>query len=215
VLDFYQHQLSEIPASPCGAEATPRPIKARCHTQSLLATEEHERRRRVVLVIDEAHLLSPDQLEAIRLLAGVRLRRLGRKPAHLDAYGSTLRTAPNPHATSVSRVGYRGVDNSLSFRLSQAATRNFRGVLCRTQAQGQPAAIGATALISLCAQLEHYGGEGCWLPSMRWSSVSKPHPRRCAPRWGRFTARPRRASPGSPFGGTLPANGREPKALAL
>ena len=32
-----------------------------------MAAEEHERRRRVVLVIDEAHMLSPDQLEAIRL----------------------------------------------------------------------------------------------------------------------------------------------------
>jgi type II secretory pathway predicted ATPase ExeA len=48
----------------------PRGFRAElvAQTQSLLATEEHERRRRVVLVIDEAHLLSPDQLEAIRLL---------------------------------------------------------------------------------------------------------------------------------------------------
>jgi len=50
--------------------AVPRGFRAElvAQTQSLLATEEHERRRRVVLVIDEAHLLSPDQLEAIRLL---------------------------------------------------------------------------------------------------------------------------------------------------
>jgi type II secretory pathway predicted ATPase ExeA len=50
--------------------AMPRGFRAElvAQTQSLLATEEHERRRRVVLVIDEAHLLSPDQLEAIRLL---------------------------------------------------------------------------------------------------------------------------------------------------
>ena len=50
--------------------AMPRGFKAElvAQTQSLLAAEEHERRRRVVLVIDEAHLLSPDQLEAIRLL---------------------------------------------------------------------------------------------------------------------------------------------------
>ena len=48
----------------------PRGFRAElvAQTQSLLAAEEHERRRRVVLVIDEAHLLSPDQLEAIRLL---------------------------------------------------------------------------------------------------------------------------------------------------
>jgi type II secretory pathway predicted ATPase ExeA len=50
--------------------AVPRGFRAElvAQTQNLLATEEHERRRRVVLVIDEAHLLSPDQLEAIRLL---------------------------------------------------------------------------------------------------------------------------------------------------
>jgi type II secretory pathway predicted ATPase ExeA len=30
---------------------------------SLLAAEEAERRRRVIFVVDEAHLLSPDQLE--------------------------------------------------------------------------------------------------------------------------------------------------------
>ena len=34
----------------------------------LLAAEEAERHRRVVFVIDEAHLLAPDQLEEIRLL---------------------------------------------------------------------------------------------------------------------------------------------------
>src|SRR5579859_7131615 len=39
---------------------------------------------------------------------------------------------------------------------------------------------------------------------MRWSSVSKPHPRQCAPRWCRFTASQRRASPGFLFGGTVP-----------
>jgi type II secretory pathway predicted ATPase ExeA len=50
--------------------AVPRGFRAElvAQTQGLLATEEHERRRRVVLVIDEAHLLSPDQLETIRLL---------------------------------------------------------------------------------------------------------------------------------------------------
>jgi type II secretory pathway predicted ATPase ExeA len=47
----------------------------RFHTASLipqaadlLAAEEHERGRRVVLVVDEAHMLSPDQLEQLRLL---------------------------------------------------------------------------------------------------------------------------------------------------
>jgi len=50
--------------------ATPRFFKAEvmAQAQTLLAAEEHERRRRVVLILDEAHLLSPAQLEEIRLL---------------------------------------------------------------------------------------------------------------------------------------------------
>ncbi|MCU4185745.1 AAA family ATPase [Acidiferrimicrobium sp. IK] len=35
---------------------------------ALLAAEEAERHRRVVIIIDEAHLLTPAQLEEIRLL---------------------------------------------------------------------------------------------------------------------------------------------------
>jgi type II secretory pathway predicted ATPase ExeA len=37
-------------------------------TSELLAAEEHERGRNVVLILDEAHLLGPDQLEELRLL---------------------------------------------------------------------------------------------------------------------------------------------------
>ena len=37
-------------------------------TADLLAAEEHERGRTTILVLDEAHLLSPDQLEELRLL---------------------------------------------------------------------------------------------------------------------------------------------------
>jgi type II secretory pathway predicted ATPase ExeA len=37
-------------------------------TQDLLAAEEHERGRRTILIIDEAHLLTNDQLEELRLL---------------------------------------------------------------------------------------------------------------------------------------------------
>ncbi len=50
--------------------ATPRFFKAEvmAQAQTLLAAEEHERRRQVVLILDEAHLLSPAQLEEIRLL---------------------------------------------------------------------------------------------------------------------------------------------------
>ncbi len=55
--------------------ATPRFHKAEAINQAaaLLAAEEHERHRRVVFVIDEAHLLSPEQLEEIRLLSNADL----------------------------------------------------------------------------------------------------------------------------------------------
>lgn len=50
--------------------ATPRFHKAEVMAQasSLLAAEEAERHRRVVIVVDEAHLLTPAQLEELRLL---------------------------------------------------------------------------------------------------------------------------------------------------
>jgi type II secretory pathway predicted ATPase ExeA len=38
-------------------------------TMDLLAAEEHERGRSVVLVLDEAHLMTADQLEELRLLS--------------------------------------------------------------------------------------------------------------------------------------------------
>lgn len=55
--------------------ATPRFHKAEAINQaaSLLAAEEHERHRRVIFVIDEAHLLSPEQLEELRLLSNADL----------------------------------------------------------------------------------------------------------------------------------------------
>jgi type II secretory pathway predicted ATPase ExeA len=55
--------------------ATPRFHKAEAINQAaaLLAAEEHERHRRVLLVIDEAHLLSPEQLEEIRLMSNAEL----------------------------------------------------------------------------------------------------------------------------------------------
>lgn len=48
----------------------PRGYKAEliAQTQGLLAAEEHERRRGVVLLVDEAHLLDPEQLEDLRLM---------------------------------------------------------------------------------------------------------------------------------------------------
>ncbi len=55
--------------------ATPRFFKAEvmAQAQALLAAEEQERRRRVVFVVDEAHLLSPEQLEEIRLLTNAEM----------------------------------------------------------------------------------------------------------------------------------------------
>ena len=50
--------------------AQPRFFKAEvmAQAQTLLAAEELERRRRVVLIVDEGHLLTPEQLEELRLL---------------------------------------------------------------------------------------------------------------------------------------------------
>ncbi len=55
--------------------ARPRAQKAELIAQArtLLAAEEHERRRRVVFIIDEAHLLAPDQLEELRLLTNAEM----------------------------------------------------------------------------------------------------------------------------------------------
>ena len=49
---------------------TPRFHKAEvmAQTSELLEAEEAERHRRVVIVVDEAHLLTPEQLEELRLL---------------------------------------------------------------------------------------------------------------------------------------------------
>jgi len=55
--------------------AVPRFHKAALipQTMDLLAAEEHERGRTVVLVLDEGHLLSADQLEELRLLSNSEL----------------------------------------------------------------------------------------------------------------------------------------------
>ena len=55
--------------------ATPRFHKAEAILQvaELLHAEEAERHRKVVVVIDEAHLLSPEQLEELRLLSNAEM----------------------------------------------------------------------------------------------------------------------------------------------
>lgn len=80
-LDPSSHQLIYVPNPAFGTRglyltivsalgAQPRHSKADLMAQAaeLLDAEEHERHRRVVLVVDEAHLLSRDQLEELRLL---------------------------------------------------------------------------------------------------------------------------------------------------
>jgi type II secretory pathway predicted ATPase ExeA len=80
-LDPTRHHLVYIPNPAFGTRglyvaivsalgANPRFHKAEVMRQAadLLAAEEHERHRRVVLVVDEAHLLTPEQLEELRLL---------------------------------------------------------------------------------------------------------------------------------------------------
>jgi len=63
------------------------------------------------------HVIAP-------ILAGVRSPRLGRKPATwttADRHYEQLRIRMQP----CSRAGYRGLDNSLSLRLRQAARQSF------------------------------------------------------------------------------------------
>jgi type II secretory pathway predicted ATPase ExeA len=73
--------------------ATPRFHKAEAINQAaaLLAAEEHERHRRVIFVIDEAHLLSPEQLEELRLLSNAEL------DSHLPVRRDPLRPAHTGH----------------------------------------------------------------------------------------------------------------------
>lgn len=54
---------------------TPRFHKASLipQTADLLAAEEHERGRTVILILDEAHLLTADQLEELRLLTNAEM----------------------------------------------------------------------------------------------------------------------------------------------
>ena len=85
-LDPTRHQVIYVPNPAFGTRGlyvtivralggSPRFMKAElmAQTQDLLAAEEEERHRRVVLVIDEAHLLDPAQLEEIRLLTSSKL----------------------------------------------------------------------------------------------------------------------------------------------
>lgn len=85
-LDPTRHQVIYIPNPAFGTRglyvtivralgADPRFHKAEVMAQAadLLAAEEAERHRRVVIVIDESHLLTPAQLEELRLLTNSQM----------------------------------------------------------------------------------------------------------------------------------------------
>lgn len=65
---LYQNVVTRLGAAPRFHTAT-----LIAQTMELLATEKNERGRQVVLVIDEAHLLSTSQLEELRLLTNTEL----------------------------------------------------------------------------------------------------------------------------------------------
>lgn len=80
-LDRTRHQVIYVPNPAFGTRGlyvtivnalggTPRYRKAEliAQTADMLAAEEAERHRRVVFVVDESHLLAPEQLEELRLL---------------------------------------------------------------------------------------------------------------------------------------------------
>ena len=71
----------------------------------LLAAEEHERGRNVVIVLDEAHLLGVDQLEELRLLTNAELDShspfacllVGQPEAFLNAASRDIANNEAPH----------------------------------------------------------------------------------------------------------------------
>jgi len=63
VRGIYVEIVRALGATPCFQRSNLVP-----QTIELLAAEEAERGKRVVLIVDEAHLLSPEQLESLRLL---------------------------------------------------------------------------------------------------------------------------------------------------
>ena len=85
-LDSTGHQVIYVPNPAFGTRglyvtivralgAQPRYLKAELMAQAgdLLAAETAERHRRNVLIVDEAHLLQPDQLEELRLVTNAEM----------------------------------------------------------------------------------------------------------------------------------------------
>jgi type II secretory pathway predicted ATPase ExeA len=96
-LDPTRHQVIYIPNPAFGTRGLyvtiVRALGAQCYLKAelmaqasdLLAAETAERHRRVVLIVDEAHLLDPAQLEELRLLTNAEMDSASRSPGSWPA----------------------------------------------------------------------------------------------------------------------------------
>ena len=101
--------------------------------QDALATEEHERGRRVVLVLDEGHLLDADQLEGIRVLTNAEMEKaMPPSPASWSASphcGAGSASAPSPLSTNESPCATRSPGwTTARRRTTSATTSSWPGV---------------------------------------------------------------------------------------
>ena len=70
--------------------------------QDALATEEHERGRKVVLILDEEHMLDADQLEGLRLLTNSQMDN--HAPFANILLGSRKKALVSPHVLCAGRT---------------------------------------------------------------------------------------------------------------
>jgi type II secretory pathway predicted ATPase ExeA len=89
--------------------AAPRFHKAEVMAQAagLLAAEESERHRRVVIVVDEAHLLTPAQLEELRLLTNADVESMSASWSGSRCSPVSCAWASSPLSTSASPLASR------------------------------------------------------------------------------------------------------------
>src|SRR5207244_11979516 len=84
VRGLYVALVRALGATPCFQRSNLVP-----QTIELLAAEEAERGKKVVLIVDEAHLLSPEQLESLRLLGNSGSPAVSVGPRHRSERKST------------------------------------------------------------------------------------------------------------------------------
>ena len=84
VRGIYVEIVRALGATPCFQRSNLVP-----QTIELLAAEETERGKKVVLIVDEAHLLSPEQLESLRLLGNSGSPAVSVGPRHRSERKST------------------------------------------------------------------------------------------------------------------------------